>query len=88
MNEKTGETKSPYKDFDPFHYRKLAFSGIHVLSPALFSYMNDFPDRFSIIDFYISICDREKLRAYVPNDLKLIDVGKIDSLTEADRFVH
>lgn len=88
MNEKTGETRSPFKNFDPLDYRKLAFSGIHILNPLVFKHMNNFPDRFSIIDFYISICGKEKIGAFIPDQLKLIDVGKIDSLNEAEKFIH
>jgi NDP-sugar pyrophosphorylase family protein len=44
--------------FHPEAYQKLAFSGIHVLDTSVFSYMKDFPEKFSIIDFYLSICNK------------------------------
>lgn len=87
INEKTGEVKSPYSNFDPRHYKKLAFAGIQILQPSIFQYMTGFPDRFSIIEFYLSICDKEELTCYVPDNLKLIDVGKPDSLKEAAQFL-
>jgi len=86
-NEKTGETKSPFPDFNPNQYRKLAFAGIQILRPSIFRYMDDFPDRFSIIDLYLSICDKETVTCYFPDNLKLIDVGKIESLQEAERML-
>lgn len=87
INEKTGEVKSPFPNFDPQHYRKLAFSGIQMLHPTILQYMNSFPDRFSIIEFYLSLCDREELSCYIPDNLKLIDVGKTDSLEDAQSFL-
>lgn len=88
INEKTGEVKSPFPDFDPGHYRKLAFAGIQILQPSIFQYMTGFPDRFSIIDFYLSICDKVNVTCYIPENLQLIDVGKTDSLQEATRFLN
>lgn len=87
INERTGEVKSPLPHFDPRPYRKLAFAGIQILQPGIFQYMNGLPDRFSIIEFYLSICDKEELACYIPDHLKLIDVGKTDSLKEAVQFL-
>ncbi|SEA10397.1 Nucleotidyl transferase [Porphyromonadaceae bacterium KH3R12] len=87
INEKTGEMKSPFPYFDPRHYRKLAFAGIQILQPSIFQYMAGLPDRFSIIEFYLSICDKEEVTCYIPDNLKLIDVGKPDSLKEAAQFL-
>lgn len=88
INERTGEVKSPFPHFDPRHYRKMAFAGIQILHPAIFQYMDGLPDRFSIIEFYLSICDKEELACYIPDKLKLIDVGKTDSLKEAEQFLN
>lgn len=88
INEKTGEVKSPFPKFDPLRYKKLAFSGIQILQPSVFRYMDGFPDRFSIIDFYLSICNEEILACYTPDHLKLMDVGKTGSLQEAARFLN
>lgn len=87
INEKTGEVKSPFPDFDPRHYRKLAFAGIQILHPNIFQYMTGLPDCFSIIDFYLLICDKEDISCYIPDNLQLIDVGKTDSLHEATQFL-
>ena len=64
-NIETGEIKSPYEYIrrtglsqhgEPLNM--FAFSGIHSFSPRLFPLMDRFPDRFSIIDFYLSVCHR------------------------------
>lgn len=86
INEKSGETKSPFSNFNADHYKKLAFSGIHILHPSILSYMQDFPDKFSIIDFYLSVCKNERVTAFIPKNLQLIDVGKLDSLSSAEKL--
>ena len=49
--------------------------------------MDRFPDRFSIIDFYLSVCHRSRIVGCVKDNLRLLDVGKHDSLTEAEQFL-
>ena len=88
INETTGEIKSPLSSLQPPHYLKLAFSGIHILEPSIFPYMHDFPARFPIIDFYLSLCDRHSISCFAPKDLKIMDVGKLNSLKEAERFLY
>ena len=87
FNEKTGEVKSPYKNLNINNYEKLAFGGIHVISPKIFELMNNWTGKFSIIDFYLSLCDKHKICAYVPENLKLLDVGKVDSLDAINNLV-
>jgi hypothetical protein len=65
----------------------FAFSGIHSFSPRLFPLMDRFPDRFPIIDFYLSVCHRSRIVGLVKNDLKVLDVGKLDSLSAAEEFL-
>ncbi len=88
INESTGEIKSPLPDLNSQQTRKLAFSGIHVLNPSIFSDMTDLPDRFPVIDFYLSLCHREKIACFIPPGLQLIDVGKMNSLDEAAVFLQ
>jgi len=87
-NIETGEVKSPYKDLQPSKYKRYAFSGIHLFSPKLFGYMNDFPDKFGIIDFYLDICAKANIKGYLKEDLKLMDVGKLDTLSQAEEFIN
>ena len=94
-NVETGEVKSPYEYIrrtglsqhgDPLNM--FAFSGIHSFSPRLFPLMDRFPERFSIIDFYLSVCHRSHIVGLVKDDLKVLDVGKLDSLHEAEEFLE
>lgn len=86
-NVETGEVRSPYADIDPAACTTLAFAGIHAFSPRLFPLMDDFPDKFGIMDFYLSVCHKTTIRGVVADGLKLLDVGKADSLAAAEQFV-
>lgn len=86
-NTDTGEVKSPYPGLRVGDCRMLAFSGIHVFSPRLFPLMDDFPDKFGIIDFYLQVCSKAVVKGCVQPGLRLLDVGKLDSLAEAERFL-
>ena len=82
-NIATGEVKG--KDG-----RHLAFSGMQVLSPQIFDKMEGVAaqkgDKFSLIDLYLDICGQEVLKAYVPKDYKMMDVGKIEQINDAEHF--
>ena len=86
-NIATGEVRSPYPDIDPDRCRKLAFAGIHLISPAIFDAFDalGFGDRFSIMDFYLKACADYPIYGIVPPDLRLVDVGKKETLSEAER---
>ena len=70
------------------HLYAFAFSGIHSFSPRLFPLMDHFPDRFGIIDFYLSVCHRAHIVGLVKPDLDVLDVGKLDSLEKAEKFLQ
>lgn len=64
-----------------------AFSGIHVFSPRAFPYMVGYPAKFPIMDFYLQHCNSIPFRGVVKKGLKLMDVGKLDTLSEAEAFL-
>ena len=86
-NIETGELKGPSTLVSADGLSKYAFSGIHVLSPSLFPRFSEMPDRFGIIDFYLKYCSRYQFKGYMKKDLRLMDVGKIDTLYEAEEFI-
>ena len=86
-NIETGEVKSPYPGLNPKDYQMYAFSGIHMVAPSLFPLMEEEPDKFPIMDFYLKHCDKVCIEGYVKNDLKLMDVGKQETLKEAEAFL-
>lgn len=79
-NVKTGEVK--IRDG-----RHLAFSGMQILHPSMRDYLAAMPEsKFSLIELYLYACQTEILRAYIPENYRMMDVGKIDTLSEANTF--
>jgi len=88
QNIKTGEVKSFYPEFDPACYQGYAFSGIHVISPRIFDFMDEWTGRFSIIDFYVSVCAKSDIHAYIDDNQHLIDIGKPETLQQAEVWLR
>ena len=69
---------------------RLAFSGMQVLNPRIFDVMDkvvaEKGDKFSLIDLYLCIAEKEILRAFIPENYRMMDVGKIAQLSEAESF--
>lgn len=87
-NKTTGEVKTPFENIDLATLEEFAFSGIHIFSPRLFKYFGAYPEKFSIIDFYLNTCKDENIKAYTQEGLQLLDVGKLDSLEKAEEYVR
>ena len=81
----TGAADLPHNDLS-----RLAFSGMQVLNPRIFDCMDEVVekkgDKFSLIDLYLNIAEKEILRAYIPENYRMMDVGKIAQLSEAEAF--
>lgn len=91
-NIATGEVRGPIANtqYPISDTTKLAFSGMQVLSPRIFDCMDEVVvqkgEKFSLIDLYLSIAQKEILRAYIPENYRMMDVGKINQLSEAESF--
>ena len=81
--------------------RHLAFSGVQILNGEALRLLRQIQeDKFSLIDFYLHLCEQNYqspitnhqspiiLKAYVPANYKMMDVGKIDQIEEAERFAE
>ena len=102
-NVDTGEVKSPYETLreltftqpydnnnvtnEQYGYTLFAFSGIHVIGNKVFEAMDECSAKFPIMDFYLQYAKDLHFVGKVKNNLKLMDVGKLDTLAEADAFV-
>ena len=88
MNVNTGELRSPYPGLNPADCLRYAFSGIHLLSPRIFSVFDEMgmPARFPIMDFYLEACRDYPVYGVPAPELTLVDVGKIDTLPQAERI--
>lgn len=87
-NIETGEVRSPYKGLDPSDCKRLAFSGIHMIWPRVYPLFDQMPERFGIIDFYLKYCQQCTFLGYEQKDLRLLDVGKLDTLEQAEQFLY
>ena len=103
-NVDTGEVKSPYETLheltftqpydnnnvtnEQYGYTLFAFSGIHIIGNKVFEAMNECSAKFPIMDFYLKYAKDLHFVGKVKNDLKLMDVGKLDTLSEADAFAR
>ena len=91
-NIATGEVRGPISNsqYPIANTRNLAFSGMQVLNPRIFSCMDELValkgEKFSLIDLYVHIAEKEVLRAYIPENYRMMDVGKISQLSEAEAF--
>lgn len=89
-NIATGEVRSPYPGLKPEGCRRYAFAGIHNISTGLFKVFDEYgcPERFPIMDFYLKACAEYPIYGAVPENLTIIDVGKLDTLAEAERICY
>ena len=88
-NIKMGEVRPNNGTWKIEDARLLAFSGMQILSPDVLAMLDTMKeDKFSLIDFYLSICGKAELKAFVPNDYRMMDVGKIDQIEEAEIFAE
>ena len=88
-NIKTGEVRPNNGLWTKENTQLLAFSGMQILSPDVLAMLDTMKeDKFSLIDFYLSICEKAELKAFVPNDYRMMDVGKIDQIEEAEIFAE
>lgn len=89
INRNTGETRPDGFVFDPSQYKSLAFGGIHIVSPSIFSTLTQYSadEVFSIIPYYLSQCKNLKFMAYVPGTAyRWCDIGKPTTLQLAEQI--
>jgi NDP-sugar pyrophosphorylase family protein len=81
-NVKTGEEKMMRTASE---MKEKAFSGIHVIDPKIFSLIKQ-EGKFSMVDVYLSLAAQEILKSFDHSDTSFIDVGKPDSVAEAEKM--
>lgn len=87
INKQTLQTKPESFVYRPGEYEEVAFSGIHVISPSLFRYMDEhWTGKFSITDFYLQVCHEARIGGYIAPQLHLIDIGKPETLALAEKL--
>ncbi|MBO7302342.1 MAG: NTP transferase domain-containing protein [Bacteroidaceae bacterium] len=99
MNTDSGDYHVTSPDIHPNDCRRLAFSGIHILSDKVLALMEEYVKikelplddvkgvRFPIMSFYMWLAAKYPVYGVVAKDLEFIDVGKLDALKPAEEFV-
>ena len=85
VNKDTMETKPAGFRYREGEYQEYAYSGIQVTTPKILHLLPK--GKYSIIDFYLSICHRVDIQCYVEDDLQLLDIGKPENLEKAEEFL-
>jgi MurNAc alpha-1-phosphate uridylyltransferase len=60
-----------------------AFSGIHIIEPGIFEHMKQ-EGKFSMVDVYLELCSKKTIMGYDHSSDILIDVGKPESILQAE----
>jgi len=66
------------------NYKQFAFSGIHVISPEIFTLMPQ-ENIFSITDLYLQLATNHLINGYDHSDDFWMDMGKIQSLEDIEK---
>lgn len=90
INKATGEVKPQGFVPDPDRFLEYAFGGIHVISPTLFRYMEgpQWSGKFSIVPFYLSVCDKVRIQGCPLQGFHWFDIGKSETLAKAEAFLQ
>ncbi len=63
--------------------KRFAFSGIHIIDPSIFRYMNQ-DGKFSIVDTYLELASNHKIIGFEHNPENWVDMGKPEELLKAE----
>jgi NDP-sugar pyrophosphorylase family protein len=64
----------------------FAFCGIHMIDPKIFTLLPK-QGAFSIVETYLELAGISIIKAFVPQNLRWMDFGKIEDLELAERFL-
>jgi NDP-sugar pyrophosphorylase family protein len=79
--EKPADLKDTHEDYELL--KEKAFSGIHVISPYIFSLIRQ-EGKFSMVEVYLDLMIKNKINSFDHTGGILIDVGKPESLLKAE----
>ncbi|MFN4074999.1 MAG: NDP-sugar synthase [Cloacibacterium sp.] len=81
MNKNSGETKMAEFNSD---FKELAFSGIHCVNSSIFDKIKR-RGKFSIMEEYLDLMFENNILGF-QHEARLIDVGRPESVTEAEKY--
>jgi NDP-sugar pyrophosphorylase family protein len=67
--------------------KKLAFSGIHIISPTLFNH-NKRDGKFSIVQTYLELSKNNSIIGYQHDKNYWFDIGSCEKLDVAEKFIN
>ena len=87
-NTATGQVRPEGQDLTDTQL--LAFSGMQIVSPCILDDMQQIrTNKFSLIDLYMNIIEKKgSIKAFIPDDYQMMDVGKIEQLTEVEQWAN
>ena len=62
---------------------RRAFSGLHIISPEIFKDISQ-TGKFSMVDVYLELSKTQIIKGFDQGDCKFIDVGKPESIAQAE----
>jgi len=83
-NTKTGELKIVRPEAQ--NLKRFAFSGIHIIDPSIFSFINQ-DGKFSIIDTYLEVAANHKIIGFEHDPENWVDMGKPEELPKAEIII-
>lgn len=87
-NIKTEEVKPEVLKYNYITINMYAFSGIHVVSKEILPYLEQRDDMvFPIMDFYINLCQVEKICGVDVTGKQWVDCGKPEHLEKASEII-
>jgi NDP-sugar pyrophosphorylase family protein len=81
-NIKTGEEKGNVSDKKDLIEK--AFSGVHIISPAIFSLVKH-EGKYSMVDVYLSLMSTQVIKSFDHSNCTFLDVGKPESIAMAEK---
>lgn len=81
-NKNTEEEKISRKEFPLYEF---AFSGLHIIDPRIFTQINK-EGKFSMVDVYLELSLKHTIKAFDHSGAKFIDVGKPESILQAEKI--
>ncbi len=83
LNVQTGEQR--LAEFNK-GFKALAFSGIHCINPEIFNKIKR-SSKFSIMEEYLDLMHSETIHGF-EHSAHLVDVGRPESVLEAEKYFH
>jgi NDP-sugar pyrophosphorylase family protein len=83
-NTKTDEVKMVRSGIQ--NLQRFAFSGIHVLDPAIFNSISQ-SGKFSIVDTYLQLAATHKIIGFEHDPANWVDMGKPEELVKAEKIL-